>query len=272
MLQIQLYFITLCLALPKCFRLSLVRYWRYGISAQSVGGDIFKRAPLLLCPTIAMYNLIPGDIISEAIALNGFYDWTHTKIMAREAARNKDGMFVDVGANLGYFSFLWAGLAPQGRVVAFEASPRNISMFQFSIERNCLGRRIALIPKALGDCTGSVAFDIGPEEQSGWGGLSNEVSSNAITVPIVRLDDELPDQRIDLLKVDVEGAEALVLLGCEKLLRKRMINTIYFEQNQERMNALGFKEGDVQKFLRTMGYECRPIDASGAEWIACPKP
>jgi hypothetical protein len=64
-------------------------------------GQLFKRAPLALCPEIAMYDLVPGDVISGCIAFNGFYDWSLTKRIAQGAGRG--GLFVDVGANMGYF-------------------------------------------------------------------------------------------------------------------------------------------------------------------------
>lgn len=217
-----------------------------------------------------MYDLIPGDIISETVAHNGIYDWPHTKLMVHEACKTKGGLLVDVGANLGYFSFLWAGLNTCARVVAFEASPRNIKLFQSSIEKNHMGNRINLIPKALGDRSDMVTFDVGPPEQTGWGGISKVSSDNTFTVPMVRLDEELPDTQIDILKIDVEGADTWVLFGCENLLKKKKIEIIYFEQNRDRMAALGIAPDDAQKFLLRMGYACHPLNPNEDEWMAYP--
>ena len=54
----------------------------------------------------------------------------------------RGGTFVDVGANLGYFSLLWAAQNPGNRCVAFEASPRNLDLLRRNVARNSLGGRV----------------------------------------------------------------------------------------------------------------------------------
>jgi FkbM family methyltransferase len=229
---------------------------------------LFARAPLALCPEIAMYDLIPGDVISGCVAFNGFYELGLTNHMARHAA--KGGVLVDVGANMGYFSLLWAGLNPSAKVVAFEASPRNVDLFQNNVKQNHLEGRITVIPKAAGDHAGTISFDTGPVEQTGWGGISAGALANSIPVPMVRLDEQLPGVRIDVLKIDVEGADTLVLFGCERLLKGQNIKIIYFEQNPERMEQIGIAQGEAHQFLRSVGYDSRCIGGNEEEWFAYP--
>lgn len=252
--------------LPR--RLREAAYFSHYHTRHAVWPSLFAKAPLDLCPEIAMYDLIPGDVISGCIAFTGFYGWSLTKLMAEHAV--KGGLLVDVGANMGYFSLLWAGLNPSGKVVAFEASPRNVDLFSNNVNRNHLEDRIAVIPKAAGDRTATVSFDVGSAEQTGWGGISAATSGNSISVPMVRLDEELADRQIDVLKIDVEGADTLVLLGCERLLRARKIQLIYFEQNIPRMEQLGLAQGEALQFLRSAGYECHNLGESREEWVAYP--
>lgn len=215
-----------------------------------------------------MFSLIPGDTISGNIAFNGFYELE----LSREIARlSKVGsLFVDVGANMGYFSLLWAGLNPRARVIAFEAAPRNIKLIAHNIDQNGLADRIALVPKAAGHKTGTVHFNTGPIDQTGWGGISIDASANNVEVPLVRLDEELPDEVIDVLKIDVEGADTWVLYGCEQLLRKRQIRRIFFEQNSVRMAELGIGANEAMDFLASVGYACIPFGQGGGEWVAYP--
>ncbi len=240
-------------------------YYRLYRAQHSAWPELFQRAPLALCPEIAMYDLIPGDVISGCIAFKGFYDWDLTKRMAQHARCG--GLFVDVGANMGYFSLLWTCLNPSNRAIAFEASPRNISLFRNNVERNHLGDRITIIPKAAGDRSGTAQFEIGPSDQTGWGGMSLD-SQDTISVPMTRLDDEIAEEKIDILKIDTEGADTLVILGCERLLRDRRIQHIYFEQNMPRMKQLGIEPGTAQKFLETNNYRCRSL--GGDAWTATP--
>ncbi|MBI5430569.1 MAG: FkbM family methyltransferase [Nitrosomonadales bacterium] len=230
--------------------------------------NLFEVAPLAFCPHTSMYNLVPGDIISGHIAFNGFYELDLSREIAR-LSRNGN-LFVDVGANMGYFSLLWAGMNTRGRVIAFEAAPRCIKLIEHNIVQNGLADRITLVAKAAGHLAGTSHFNTGPTEQTGWGGISNDVSADSVEVQVVRLDEELPDTTIDVLKIDVEGADTWVLYGCEKLLRQRRIHKIFFEQNNARMAELGIGANEAGDFLASVGYACIPFGRGGDEWVAYP--
>jgi FkbM family methyltransferase len=217
---------------------------------------------------IRMHDLIPGDEISESIAFIGFYEWDLTRKIAERAVRG--GLFVDVGANMGYFALLWAGLSASGKVIAVEASPRNVALLSNNIGQNRCEDRVTVIPKAAGDRNGSIVFDTGPIEQTGWGGIATGMPEHRIVVPMVRLDEELPDKEIDLLKIDTEGADALVLFGCECLLKKQKIKAIYFEENADKMQRIGLERGEAQHFLQKMKYECHCFRGNETEWFAYP--
>jgi FkbM family methyltransferase len=219
-------------------------YYRYFHTRHSKWLRLFETAPLALCPNVSMYELLPNDVISGNIAFNGFYELALSRRIAQCA---KDAsLLVDVGANMGYFSLLWTGINQKGTAIAFEPQPRNLKNLENNINRNKLADRIQVIPKAVGDRVGFTQFDVGPVEQTGWGGISTSTSDTNITVPIVRLDLELANSKIDVLKIDVEGADTWVLFGCEELLRKQQIGRIFFEQNLGRMELLGIKTGEAQ--------------------------
>jgi hypothetical protein len=87
---------------------------------------------------------------------------------------------------------------------------------------------------------------------------------------MVRLDHALPDQTIDVLKIDVEGADTWVLQGCETLLEQKRVRHIFFEQNEARMKPLGIGRDEAVTFLRSVGYAYeQPEDLKG-EWFAYP--
>jgi len=217
-----------------------------------------------------MVDLVPGDVISGCIAFIGFYERELSERIV-ELARD-GGTLVDVGANMGYFSLLWCASHPSARAVAFEASPRNVALLRRNVERNGFGDRIAIVPKAASDRVGTVAFSLGPPEQTGWGGIAARGDGHTISVPAVRIDHELAGSAIDVLKVDVEGADTLVLYGCESLLRSSRIRTIFFEQNADRMASLGIARGSAQAFLESYRYSCAPFNKNASEWVARVEP
>jgi FkbM family methyltransferase len=226
---------------------------------------LYNRAPLLFAPQVAM-DLVPGDIISASIAFTGVYELSHSRRIVEIARRG--GTLIDIGANLGYFTLLWTASSPGNRCFAFEASPRVLKLLKRNIESNGLESQVRLFPNAAGREAGSFNFDMGPEEQTGWGGLTT--SGDGVPVDVVRCDEVVHDD-IDLLKIDVEGADTFALMGCERLLRERRIKHIWFEQNKPRMRKLGIEEWEAETFLKSVGYKAWPeSDPSRGivEWAA----
>lgn len=235
--------------LPDRLRLSVWARLYRGSHHQRL--SLYDAAPLKFAPGARM-RLVPGDIISDAIAFTGIYELPLTRRVVRLASQG--GLMVEVGANLGYFPLLWAATRAGNQCVAFEASPRNLPLLQENIERNGLEPAIRVMPVAAGAAAGTMSFDLGPEDQTGWGGLTS-VKETGVTVQVVRVDEVLGgSQPIALLKVDAEGGDTWVLRGCERLLRSRVIREVWYEQNKPRMAALGIPPDAAQRYLRSLGY------------------
>lgn len=235
--------------------------------------SLYREVPLRFGKGTKLYDLIPGDVISNSLAFLGYYEFSLSKQIAK-IARTSDSrsVFVDVGANVGYFTLLWAANASEcSKVIAFEPVQRNITICTRNFMLNDIADRVTLIGKAASNTSGISAFDSGPENQTGWGGLSRSEDSNLINVQTVRLDSELDCLgvgSVDLLKIDVEGADTFVIQGCEELLRKRKIKKIFFEQNPLRMKELGIPLHDAREFLSSFGYRSSPINSLCTEWTA----
>jgi len=237
-------------------------YYRFLQKRTGDFASLYTRASLLYAHDASMWDLIPGDVISGCVAFGGVYEWHLTQMMV-ELVKGGAETFIDVGANMGYFSVLWASLSTRARVISFEPVRRNLIRLANNRERNSLGDRIKVIDKAASNYSGEVRFAEGPELQTGWGGMSTEGS---LIVPCVRLDEIVEERKIDLLKVDVEGAEAVVLRGCERLLGNRAIRRIVFEYNRER--AADYVGEDPCDLLEIYGYRCTHLKDRGGMWLA----
>lgn len=232
---------------------------------------LYEGAILRHAPRVRM-ELVPGDVISDCIAFTGIYEPALTRRLA-ELAR-AGGTLIDVGANLGYFALLWAAARPDNKCIAFEASPRNLGILRRNISRNGMQSQIELVPMAAGREAGKLRFDVGPAEQTGWGGFAAAGAADGIDVDVVRVDEVVSAaEPIGLLKVDIEGADAWALMGCERLFKAGAVREVWFEQNKPRIRALGIPLEAAQDYLRSVGYVPRPQgDASGdlVEWSAVP--
>ena len=233
---------------------------------------LFDACPLLAAPKIRM-RLIPTDFMHGIIAFTGMYESNLTLHIAQKA--RKGGLFIDVGANAGYFSLIWAALNPSNTALAFEASPRNIQLLEQNIRSNNLAERIRVYPFALGKESASMPFDLGPSTLTGWGGVSLTQHENTINVSVRRLDDVIGDTSlIDVMKIDVEGADTWVIMGAEKLLLQKRIKVLYFEQNKTRLKLLNIGLNDAAEYLYSVGYHAEAIsDATQdiVEWKALPE-
>lgn len=216
--------------------------------------------PLTFCPEVKM-DLFPSDWGHKSIMFNGFYELELTKSI-HSLAKN-GGLLIDVGANYGYFTCLWAGANISNRAIAFEAAQSNILPLKRNIVRNGFVDRVKVIPKAVGKDVGKIRFSPGGSiQQTSWGSIVIHENATEPKVPIITLDEYFRHDDVtwmDVLKIDTEGADTWVLYGAKKLLKQKRIKHIFFEHNIERMSVLGIKKDEAGNFLRDLGYQLEII-------------
>lgn len=245
-------------------------YFHSALSRPPSANGALSVARLAFAP-VELGALDMRDCAHRQIARLGFYELALTRAIVRLGHRG--GLLVDVGANIGYFTCLWAALGPENRALAFEPSPRNLPGLKANVARAGFQSRISIHDCALGRVSGRVAFDLGPDDQSGWGGLAPAPSPGAIHVQVKLLDDVLPPgTRVSVLKIDAEGADTWVLQGAARLLRDKRVAHVFFEQNAARMRLLGIPAQAAHNFLAKLGYRvgALPGDKSDTEFCAVP--
>lgn len=249
---------------PLWLRQSL--YYRLFSKEAYKSAALFDFVPLEFAPNTHL-KLEYKDVGHQAIAFCGFYELEVSRRIV--ALAKQGGLLVDVGANYGYFSCLWAASNPENRVIAFEASPRNVAPLRENIAKNHFEAQVDIYDVALGREVGNLPFNVMSEEQTGWGGLCLNDEMNTINVPVITLDQFLAQttcQTIEVLKIDTEGADTWVLEGAYQLLREKKIKHIFFEENKVRMSALGILSETAKILLVDCGYQLKQI-AQG-EWYA----
>ena len=187
----------------------------------------------------------------------GAYERELVKLMKRML---KSGMTVlDVGANIGYFSALASGLVGNsGQVHAFEPMPQNLSR----LRQNLSAFRWAHpYPYAVGDATGKAAIYFNKSEASWASLLNSDDLEHRADADIIRLDDWVSDHtvnRIDFMKMDIEGGEFHALQGAQVML-SRFRPVIVAELNAVCLARDHRKPEDVLGLLRDLGYGCSPF-------------
>ena len=176
------------------------------------------------------------------------------------------GMTVfDVGANVGMCTLLFSRLVrDSGSVHAFEACRATFDRLSRICELAAC-RNVVLNALAVADAPGHVTLHIYDEEHSSWNTLADRpLEKYGINVHALRKDvvpattiDAYAHERnipsIDLLKIDVEGAEYQVLLGAESMFAQKRVQCCIFEYGQTTLD-MGNKASDIQSFFSRHGY------------------
>jgi len=229
-------------------------FWHFYRKQMKNKKELFCKASLAFAPNITL-DLVSTDVSHQQIAALGYVELGVSRLI--QGLAKSGGLMIDVGANYGYYSCIWASLWPSNQVIAFEASPKNLAPLQKNIANNQLDQQIQIYPLALSNQVGTLSFNIGPDNQTGWGGLSKENNANTVEVEVTTLDEIMKHydhQLISLLKIDVEGADTWVLEGAQQLLSNKKIRHIVFEENLSRMSQLGIEKGQAQNLLHEHGY------------------
>lgn len=183
--------------------------------------------------------------------------------MLRQMVRPGEVIY-DAGANLGLYCRYLAGVLGAGQVVAFEPVAENRSLLARNLELGAVGHRVRVLPFALADEDGEALFQVDDRQSSsgtldkvtggqpcegrrnlGLGPLTERVPSRRLDSVIRELNLPLPA----LVKIDVEGAEALLLRGAEDLLREHHPKLLVELHGAPEARA-------VVSFLCDLGYAC----------------
>jgi FkbM family methyltransferase len=170
---------------------------------------------------------------------------------------------IDIGAHIGYFTRLFSELVgPSGRVIAFEPDPTNFNL----LARNTARRRnVTVLNKAVADTDGRIKFYI--HAHSGSHSLVGENEDSVvdeIAVEAVTLDTFWEQHGcfpVHLVKIDVEGAEPLVLRGAERLIHENPELKLVVEFCPANLHRAGVAP---EAFLEQLGgYGFRPLAIRG---------
>jgi FkbM family methyltransferase len=143
----------------------------------------------------------------------------HTRTLFR--ASLEPGLRVlDLGAHIGWYSLLAAAaVGPTGAVHAFEPDPGNCRFLRHNVALNGLSGIVQISSKAIADYSGSTRFFADARNSLKSSSELASARADAIEVECTTIDDALPSaESIDVVKLDVEGAELAALAGMERTL------------------------------------------------------
>jgi FkbM family methyltransferase len=197
----------------------------------AIGTLWFDRADTHLTPWVRSQGVWEADVM---------------KLLTRTL--RPGGVFVDVGANVGFHTVLAAQLVgPTGRVIAVEPASWALQILRANLWRHGLDATVHAA--AASDAAGGVRLAVDRTHRSGA-----RLAERGVEVRAARLDELVPATAVDAIKIDVEGAEPLVLRGARRLLElsPRLLAIVEFRDDQ---HLSGESPTEVLAFYESLGFE-----------------
>lgn len=198
----------------------------------------------------------PEDFGYEKICLSGSFETGTTTVLKKLVL--EDDVILDIGANIGYYTTLFAAMVPKGHCHAFEPVEKIYEKLVRNCKLNGLDANISLNRLALGNREADsemYTFSTLPHGHSSLSRLGRK-DFTASTVSMITLDRYMLDNdmcKIDIVKVDAEGAEMMVLEGASRVFDLPEQPVWIFEMNDETSGALGFSPVNLLEYLLSKG-------------------
>ena len=207
------------------------------------------------------------DWVDQHVWATGNYEDSTALTIA--ALLNAGDVAVDIGANIGFFTLLMAQrVGPSGVVWAFEPSSATRQRLLANIELNQVGH-VKVRKEAISDREGEAPFFAGNDDHTGLASLralgADDSSYRVRTSRLGACIDADPPPR--LIKIDIEGAEHLALLGMREILAAHHPDLI-IEMSDHYLAQMGSSSSEVYTFLCDLGYRMYVIHWDGVSACA----
>ena len=225
-------------------------------------GSILKKVLLVRRKVVSTnhgnFFVDPATIFGVRLIVDGEYE--PLMIETVEGVLKKGGVFVDLGANEGYFSVIASQVVgDEGRVVAIEPQGRLQEVIALNSEMSANSNSIELQKVAISDVDGFADLYLAPSGILGSSGLFNQTNYKNPTEKVFQLTlatlvSRLNISNIDLLKIDIEGFEYEAILGSKELFSQGRVRNIALELHDSTLFRRGKKMEDITRFLESCGY------------------
>jgi FkbM family methyltransferase len=261
--------------IPQRFYLRAASVWKRATGRDWLRNPgVLRPARVEVEPGVSLL-LDPGDLVGRGIMADSA--WQPRVWQSIADGLSAGAVFLDVGAHIGYDTLKGSVKVGQaGTVIAFEPNPRTLEQLRANIAASHASN-VIVEPIACTDSEQMLTlYDSTPEGNSGASSLSlanaDELKRGSLPSysvqgrPIDHVITELHVQRVDEIKVDVEGAEFLVLRGLRETL-ERYHPRVVVEVLRSQLASMNASPEDLIAFMKDLGYAPpKPVDESDWEW------
>jgi FkbM family methyltransferase len=204
------------------------------------------------------------DLIGRHIAKYGVHEPVPTRWIADYLANAPSGLFIDVGANLGWHTVHAAQRRSVETVVAFEPDPFNAWLLDRNLAENGITNAV-VSNAAVGAQSGSARLHRYRSTNHGRHSLLTDYGYGSRVVPLADLDSALEqlglaDRTINVIKIDVEGYEPAVIAGATRTLQRT--RAVILEYSPDLSRAGGLSCDEMLDRFASAGFEAFRLDTN----------
>ena len=183
----------------------------------------------------------------------------------------ENDILLDIGANIGYYSIIAASIIKKGKIYAFEPEPHNYDLLTRNIKINGYNNIIP-VQKVVSNFNGKVKMYI-DNKNTGSHSLSQENVANLknyLEVNSIKLDDYLEginQRKVDIIKMDVQGAESQVIDGLTKTLHHNTSIKIIMEFWPKGLINMEINPIKFLQKIKTLGFKIAVLDEANEKII-----
>ena len=182
----------------------------------------------------------------------------------------RGGVVVEGGAHLGFVTVHAArAVGPEGRVFVFEPNVEVLDVLRENLHVNGVEARVEIVPKALGGSSGRARFYVRADESSLYEPAGG---SDPVDIDVVRADEAIQGA-VDVVKLDVEGAELAALRGMEGFITgQRSPRALFLECNPVLLARAGSSPKELFAWLAARSYDVEWIDEANGRTVPISEP
>jgi FkbM family methyltransferase len=202
------------------------------------------------------------NVVSKDLAVNQIWEPNETKILQKII--QKDMNVIDIGANIGYYTILfskWVG--DKGKIFSFEPESENFRLLKKNINAN-KANNVITFQKAVSNQNESKTLFLSEENKGDHQIIDLGENRTQIGIECTKLDSTIAaEHKIDLIKMDIQGAEMLALEGMNKILENNSKMTILMEFWPYGIEKSGYNPKNLLEKLEKYGFKIFLIKDEG---------
>lgn len=176
----------------------------------------------------------------------------------------KEGyVMLDIGANMGVYSLVSSKkIGDKGKIIAFEPDSENLKIFKKSINKNRFNN-ITVFPFAVSDKNEKIFFEKNTFNSGNHQIRKEKSNVSQKSIDAIKLDDFLKDEKkIDIIKIDIQGAEYFAFNGMKEIVEKFPNLLIFAEYWVYGLKKMGVNPKDYINLLESYGFLIYKINSS----------